>query len=467
MNAPQNARDNAPQNALRAVFASFALRDFRLLWLVVCLSVAPAAAAATLAFNLGIELSGSYLPATWPHTLIVAGGLAIVPFCGVLADRCSRKRLVVAALCASAAALAATGTLTLLDTITLDVLTALSVALALVGVLLASARDVWVANLVPKRILPNGLVHSAIAVGFGSLAGTVLLWLIVIEWRSDFGWKYLIIAALPLVAAALALRLPGAAAPAAPPTGLLRELRAGIGYLAGDRRLRLLWLFMLLLGACGEGALQFIGYRTVAEFGSLFLGSIEVAIGLAAASFALPFAFAGLLSGRLAPRLLLGFAVLLAAGCWLGAAAAVEGALVASRFTAVTAFGTAVMIAVVLALINARPQYYGRVLSLLIAALSLGEVIRQLALEASGIWIVAEFDPPTALWVLGAIALAGAVWLWLAWRRTRGLPPEPGSAAEALLPAPATAAVPDVEARLTAVAISRGQRAPDDETQNR
>lgn len=458
---------NAPQNALRAVFASFALRDFRLLWLAVCLSVAPAVVAATLELTLGFELSGSYLPATWPRTLIVAGGLAIVPFCGVLADRCSRKRLVVAALCASAAALAAIGVLTLLDAITLDVLTALSVALALVGVLLASARDVWVANLVPKRILPNGLVHSAIAVGFGSLAGTVLLWLIVIEWRSDFGWKYLLIAALPLVAAALALRLPGAAAPAAPPIGLLRELRAGIGYLVGDRRLRLLWLSMLLLGACGEGAQQFIGYRMAAEFGSLFLGSIEVAIGLAAASFALPFALAGLLSGRLAPRLLLGFVVLLAAGCWLGAAAAVEGALVASRFTAVTAFGTAVMIAVVLALINARPRYYGRVLSLLIAALSLGEVIRQLALEAGGIWIVAEFDPPTALWVLGAIALAGAVWIWTAWRRTHGLPPEPGSAAEALSRAPAPTAAPAVAASLAAVAVSRGQRAPDDETQDR
>ena len=451
---------------LQAAFASFALRDFRVLWLVVCLSVAPLTIAAWLDLTLGFEIDESYLSATWPRTLIVAGGLAIVPFCGVLADRCSRKRLVVAALCASAAALAATGALTLLDAITLDVLTALSVALALVAVLLASVRDIWVADLVPRRILPNGLVHSAIAVGFGSLAGTVLLWLIVIEWRSDFGWKYLIIAALPLVAAALALRLPGAAAPAAPPTGLLRELRAGIGYLAGNQRLRLLWLLMLLLGACGEGAQQFIGYRMVAEFGSLLLGSIEVVIGLAAASFALPFALAGLLSGRLAPRLLLGFVVLLAAGCWLGAAAAVEDALVASRFTAATAVGTAGIIAVVLALINARPQYYGRVLSLLIAALSLGEVIRQLVLEAGGIWIVAEFDPSTALWVLGAIALGGAIWIWSAWRRTRGLPPEPGSAAEALLPAPAPAAVPDVEARLTAVAISRGQRAPDNETQH-
>ena len=125
------------------------------------------------------------------------------------------------------------------------------------------------------------------------------------------------------------------------------------------------------------------------------------------------------------------------------------------------------MIAVVLALINARPQYYGRVLSLLIAALSLGEVVRQLALEAGGIWIVAEFDPPTALWVLGAIALAGVVWIWTAWRRTRGLPPEPGSAAEALLPMSTPAATPPVAASLAAVAVSRGQRAPDDETQDR
>ena len=455
---------NALQNALQAAFASFALRDFRLLWLVVCLSVAPLIVSSSLDLALDFELNESYLLATWPHTLIVAGGLAIVPFCGVLADRCSRKRLVVAALCASAAALAATGALTLLNAITLDILTALSVALALVAVLLASARDVWVANLVPQRILPNGLVHSSIAVGFGVLAGTLLLWLIVVEWRADFGWKYLIIAALPLVAAALALRLPSAAPPDAPPTGLLRELRAGIGYLAGDRRLRLLWVFMLLLGACGEGAQQFIDYQMLAEFGSLRFGSIELVIGLAAASFALPFALAGLLGGRLAPRLLLGFVVLLAAGCWLGAATTTENALVAARFTASTAVGTAVLIAIVLALINARPQYYGRVFSLLIAALSLGEVVQQLALEAGGIWIPAEFAPPAALWTLGAIALGGAVWIWSTWRRTRGLPPEPGSAAEALLPAPAPAAAPAVAASLAAVAVSRGQRAPDNET---
>lgn len=451
-------------SVLQAAFASFALRDFRLLWLVVCLSAAPLIVASSLDLTLGFELNESYLSATWPTTLIVAGGLAIVPFCGVLADRCSRKRLVVAALCASAAALAATGALALLNAITLDILTALSVALALVAVLLASARDVWVANLVPQRMLPNGLVHSSIAVGFGVLAGTLLLWAIATEWRADFGWKYLIIAALPLIAAALALRLPSAAPPAAPPTSLLRELRAGIGYLAGDRRLRLLWVLMLLLGACGEGAQQFIGYQMVAEFGSLRLASIELVIALAAASFALPFALAGLLGGRLAPRLLLGFTVLLAAGCWLGAAATTEDALVASRFTASTAVGAAVLIAIVLALLNARPQYYGRVLSLLAAALSLGEVVQELVLEASGIWIPAEFDPPAALWTLGAIALGGAVWIWSTWRRTRGLPPEPGSAAEALSPAPAPTAAPAATASLAAVAVSRGQHTPDNET---
>lgn len=459
---------NALQNALQAAFASFALRDFRLLWLVVCLSAAPLIVASSLDLTLGFELNESYLSATWPSTLIVVGGLAIVPFCGVLADRCSRKRLVVAALCASAAALAATGALTLLDAITLDILAALSVALALVAVLLASARDVWVANLVPQRMLPNGLVHSSIAVGFGVLAGTLLLWAIATEWRADFGWKYLIIAAFPLIAAALALRLPSAAPPAAlpaaPPTGLLRELRAGIGYLAGDRRLRLLWAFMLLLGACGEGAQQFIDSQILVEFGSLRFGSIELVIGLAAASFALPFALAGLLSGQLAPSLLLSFTVLLAAGCWLGAAATTEDALVVSRFTASTAAGAAVLIAIVLALLNARPQYYGRVLSLLIAALSLGAAVQELALEAGGIWIPAEFDPPAALWTLGAIALGGAVWIWSTWRRTRGLPPEPGSAAEALSPAPPPAAAPAVAASLAAVAVSRGQHTPDNET---
>lgn len=52
---------NARQNTLRTVFASFALHDFRVLWLVVCLSVVPAVVAATLELTLGFELSGASL----------------------------------------------------------------------------------------------------------------------------------------------------------------------------------------------------------------------------------------------------------------------------------------------------------------------------------------------------------------------------------------------------------------------
>ena len=77
MNAPQNAQ----QNVLRAVFASFALRDFRLLWLVVCLSMAPLTIAATLELNLGIELSGASLRS-----------LSLLRTLSALVGRCSLRR---------------------------------------------------------------------------------------------------------------------------------------------------------------------------------------------------------------------------------------------------------------------------------------------------------------------------------------------------------------------------------------
>ena len=447
-------------DALRAVFASLALPRFRRLWLLIVLSAFVPVVAWTVLFNAGFELSESYVSATIPHALTTLIPLVLGLLCGVLADRCSRRRLVIGAQCVMAAALAAIGALILLDLLTIALLSALTLVVVAAGILLASARDVWVAELVPPRLLANGLVLATVAVVLAVVAGTALTALSVIEWRVGFGWICLFLALVSLAALVVALRLPSAAPHAAARIGFLRELRAGVGYLARQPRLRALWLFGLVVGACGTGAEQFLIERMFTEFGSLRLGTTEIvaAIGLAAA--AVTISLAGLLGGGFAWPLLFFFAVLLAVGAWLGAAAVGADLLAAARHFVRSVAGIAMLIITVLTLINAKPQYYGRVLSLLVVAFGLGGAVYLTVFNFGDIWIAAQFDSRDSLWVLGALAIAGTALMLLSWRRALGSPPEPGSAVAAMLGPPIAAFSPDLVAQIS---LSRAQRGADDE----
>ena len=450
-------------DALRAVFASLALPRFRRLWLLIVLSAFIPVVAWTVLFNVGFDLSESYVSATIPHALTPLIPLVLGPLCGVLADRCSRRRLVIGAQCVMAAALAAIGALILLDLLTIALLSALTLAVVAAGILLASARDVWVAELVPPRLLANGLVLATLAVGLAVVAGTALAALSILEWRVGFGWICLFLALVSLAALAVALKLPSAAPHAAARIGFLRELRAGVGYLARQPRqprLRALWLFGLVVGACSAGAEQFLIERMFTEFGSLRLGTIEIVAAIGLGSAAVTISLAGLLGGGFAWPLLFFFAVLLAVGAWLGAAAVGADLLAAARHFVGSVAGIAILIIAVLTLINAKPQYYGRVLSLLVVAFGLGGAVHLTVLNFGDIWIAAQFDSRDSLWALGALAIAGTVLMLISWRRALGSPPEPGSAVAAMLGPPIAAFTPDLVAR---IALSRAQRGSDDE----
>ena len=447
-------------NVLRTPFASFANPRFRGLWWLVLLSALPVTVAWTLLVNFSYEISGSLSAASNINGAAVLAGLALIPLGGVLADRCSRRRLVIGAQCVMAAVLLAIGALILFDRATMPLLIALSLALAAAAAILVSARDVWVADLIPKRLLANGLVLLAGGTALVAVTGTVLFWLSVLEWGVDYGWGCLVLAFALLAGLAFALRLPRSYAAPAQRIGLLRELRAGIAYLARTPRLRSLWLFALLISICAGGAQLLVDYELATTFVGVRVGSIEMFAAFGAASVVIMLVLAGLLSDGTGWHILIGFAAIVVFGTWLGAAARSADLLAAARHIAVAAAATMVLITTVLTLINAKPQYYGRVLSLLVVAFGLGGAVHLTVFNFGDIWIAAQFDSRDSLWALGALAIAGAALMLLSWRRALGSPPEPGSAVAAMLGPPIAAFSPDLVAQ---IALSRAQRGPDDE----
>ena len=449
-------------NRLHHTFAAFAIPRFRSFWLLVLLSALPGAVAWTLLFNAAAQIDDGSLSSlstlSDANSALVLASVALGLFCGVLADRCSRRRLVIGAQYTMAAVLLASGALILLDQITLPLVIALSFALTAASVLLAAARDVWVADLIPKRLLANGIVLAAVGTALSVVAGIVLYTLAVVEWEVDHGWFCLALM-LPLLAGlALALRLPRSDHPPQQRIGLLRELCDGIVYLGRTPHLRSLWLFALLIGMCAGGARMLVDYELVSEFLGERVGSLELFIGFGTALVVITLALAGLRSGRRGWPLLLVCAAAVAFGAWFGAATRSADLLPAARHTAATAAGILALIITVLALINARPQYYGRVLSLLGAAYGVGAAVAAAAHLLADIWLPAEVGGKGTLWALGALALAAAVWMFFRWRSVRELPPEPGSAV-ALIEGTAAPLLFDLSRQ---AALSHGQRTAND-----
>ena len=449
-------------NRLHHTFAAFAIPRFRSFWLLVLLSALPGAVAWTLLFNAAAQIDdGSFSTLSAlsdANSALVLASVALGLFCGVLADRCSRRQLVIWAQCGMAAVLLASGALILLDQITLPLLIALSFALTAAGVLLAAARDVWVADLIPNRLLSNGIVLAAVGTALSVVAGIVLYTLAVVEWEVGQGWFCLALAIPLLAGLALALRLPRSDHAPQQRIGLLRELREGIAYLARTPRLRTLWLFALLIGVCADGARMLVSYELVSEFLGEQFGSLELNVAFGIALVVITLALAGLRSGRRGWPLLLVCAAAVAFGAWFGAATRGADLLPAAQRTATTAMGALTLIITVLALINARPQYYGRVLSLLVAAYGVGAAVAAAAHLLADIWLPAEVGGKGTLWALGALALGGAVWMFFRWRSVRELPPEPGSAVALI---EGTAAPPLFDLFQHA-ALSHGQRTAND-----
>ena len=417
-------------SALQSTFGSFAIRDFRYFWTVLLIS----SLALTLAYVLmPIALrDAAGLDSTWSITwFYVAQGSAVIVFglfAAVAADRFAKKPLMLIGLIGAALMLLVLGALSVAGLITLGVLVGIGVCLGVAMSLLHTVQRVWVGQLVPKRLIANGAaLQAAPWLALGSI-GSVIVTAMLVGLGIDLGWTFVISAALLLVAAGVAWRLPWTA-PAVryeDRRPILREFAAAFRYVARTRRLRALCLFGIAFGSGSAVATLTFSVAQV-EFDRLAFDSLLRVAAVAIVSALLVIGMGRVVAPRRVALLILVFGTVTAIAAWLAAASWTSEMLTAAYYLATLAISGASLMVSIAVLIHSRPEFFARSMMVVLLGWGIGSV-------ALAGWMVlaSEIGERETLAIVGAVAVAAALGMFVAWRRIDTLPPEPGSAAEAV-----------------------------------
>ncbi len=448
-------------------FASLAERDYRLLWLGSLMATTAFMTTFILVPIVAYEITGSYAASGIAQSGMVAQ-LILGPFGGVIADRYKKKPLVLASQIIPCAIIVATGILIVTDNITIPLLFGSTFLMGGTFSLMGPARQSWVVELVPPRLLPNAVALQNMSINVAAVLGPMMASILVLSMGVNSGILYLLVSALFVIVIPLTtmIRGSGSAKPPSERSLWTTELTAGLRYLTSRPQLRSLWLFWTLIVVTGFALQTLIPGLLNQEFGRSENEATVVALIWGVTALPINLALAGVVGGRMAWPLLFLSAIALAVGIWLTAWAPGYAILLIVSAVAGGARSAVMLLNQTIMMSNTRPEYFGRVMSWVFMAFGLQGLL-------APVWgaVADAIGGPQTLYIVGLVVVAGTVMMAVSRARTRGTPPEPGTAAAHIAeetpttPAPPTtqeapspAGSPLFAARLAPVALMEGQK---------
>ena len=450
---------------MRGAFAAFADHHYRLLWGGTLFSTTAFMTSFLLVPIVAYEITGSY---TASGLALMGSGCSMLllgPIGGVIADRYSKKPLVLLGQIVPALLMLGTGVLVVTDMITLWMLFLSSLLMGVSFALMGPARQAWMSEVIPRSLMGSGVglmqVSQNLALVLGPMLGSVLL----IVFAVGSGQIYFLIAGCLLVALPMTTMLPNAAAVSfGARRSVIGELGSGFRYLWSSPRLRMLWAFWMVISVCRFASQTLLPGFIERNFGvpasDTFL--LYLVVGVVALVANVP--LARMISGRRAWPLLIGFGGMTAMVFVMGSLTPSFFALMLVAILVGLATTGVMLVNQALIMSNSRPEYFGRVMSFVV----LGFAAQSLLAPIWGVSADAIGDRET-LFIVGLIVLAASGLLMVGWLRTRRLPPEVGTpaalaveAAESPERAPRTAPSPArsplFAARVAPIALMEGQK---------
>ena len=157
---------------MNTTFAALAVRDFRLQWIASTLATTAFMTTFVLVPIVAYQLTGSYASSGIAAMGNGVGMLFLTPYGGVLADRLPKKPVVLWGQFATVAVIAVTGALIVTDLITVPLLFASTLLSGAAFALTGPARQSWIAELVPERLVPNAVALQQMGINVAQVSGT-------------------------------------------------------------------------------------------------------------------------------------------------------------------------------------------------------------------------------------------------------------------------------------------------------
>ena len=423
--------------SLNTTFAALAEPRFRLLWSGSLLATTAFMTTFVLVPIVAYEITGSYAASGFAQAGMVAQ-LILGPFGGVIADRYPKKPLVLGGQLIPCAIIVGTGLLIVTDQITIPLLFGSTFLMGAAFSLMGPARQSWVVELVPPRLLPNAVALQQMSINIAAVLGPAMASGLVLSMGVDSGILYLLVAALFVIVIPLTLIIPsGGSAPSKPQSSVAIELSAGFRYIIRRPRLRSLWLFWLTIVVSGFALQTLIPGLLNQEFGRDEQEATVIALIWGITALPINLALAGAVGSRWAWPLLFASAAMLAGGIWLTAWAPGYGILLIVSAIAGGGRSAVMLLNQTIMMSHTRAEYFGRVMSWALMAFGLQGIL-------APVWgIVADrIGGRETLYLVGLIVVVGTALAVLSWLGDRRRPAEPGTAAAALEGRPPTPAPP-------------------------
>ena len=434
-------------------FAALAVRNFRLQWIASTLATTAFMTTFVLVPVVAYQLTGSYAASGFAAMGNGVGMLFLTPFGGVVADRFPKQPVVLLGQYSTLFIIAGTGALIATDLITVPLLFASTLLSGASFALTGPARQSWVAELVPERLVPNAVALQQMGINTAQVLGPTAAAIVMAVAGVGPGEIYLGVSLLFIIVVPINHFLPRTPPKVVTRRSPLREMAQGFTYLRKSPRLRILWVFWLMIVICGFAIQTLMPGILEQEFGrssndAVLINSI---FGISALAINVP--LAGLVGGRLAWPLLLATAILMAVGLWLVAWAPTYGLVLILSAVAGAGRSGVMLVNQSIMMSNTRPEYFGRVMSFVLIAFGLQSII------APGWGLIADVIGGRETLLLVGLVVVGATGLMLlGWLRTRRLPLEVGTAAAAVASGPPRVGAAGFPTRIAPVARMEAQK---------
>jgi MFS family permease len=239
---------NLPDDGGRGrTFASMSVPNYRKFFAGQAVSLAGTWMQSVALAWLVLQLTGS---ATWLGLAIALQTLPILllgPYAGVLVDRVDKRRLLVGTQTAAAVQALLLGVLTVREDITMAWVLLLSLALGLVNTMDNPARQAFVREMVPERLVRNAVTLNSVVVNASRAVGPAVAGVLIAT--LGVGVCFLVNAAsFAAVIVAYLVMDAGALRPSTPTPRAPGQLRQGLAYVRRTRDLFVPLLMMALVG---------------------------------------------------------------------------------------------------------------------------------------------------------------------------------------------------------------------------
>lgn len=411
-------------------FESLQDHRFRILWIGTSLSFVAFMMSWTARSVVAFDLAGTNKAV---GIVSLGSGLSMLivgPMGGVLADRFSKRRLLLLGQSMVALVFLGIGVLILTDTITIVLLVVMTFAMGVAFSFTGPTRQAYVGELVPKAQLPNAAAVNQIPMTVSRVVSPLLAGVLIGIGAIGAGGTFLIMAGLFVFVLATLSRLPASRPREGPKRSVTADLLAGLAHVRSRPRLRLLVLSFILLVMLG------FPYQTVMpallenELGHPardigFLLGISAAGGVVAAM-----GVASLAGSRWAWPVMFGMGIIFGGSLLLLAVMPTYGAALAMMV--VIGFGSTgfQMLNNALQMSETDPAYYGRVMSLTMLAWG------SQGLTSLPYGVLADaVGERAAIATMGVAVLGLLAFSFSAWAATRRTPAAPRALRTMPLPA--------------------------------